>query len=258
MNRKIAIPMTLLSAVPATALAAHKDNRPNIIVILVDDMGFSDLQCYGGEVQSTNLNYLADNGIRFTNFYNTSRSCPTRASLLTGLYQHQAGIGRMTFDNHSPGYRGTLSRDAVTIAEVLKGAGYNTTMVGKWHIAETPLQEDQRDWLNHKVFHETFSDLCNYPVNRGFDTHYGLIYGVVDYFDPFSLVEGEVPINEVPKGYYTTNAFSERAMQDIDRLSKRTSRFSCISHTTPPTGPSMPSRRTSRSTRTRSPAVGRQ
>lgn len=217
-NKKIALPVALLSTIPAVAGVA-KDNRPNIIVILVDDMGYSDIQCYGGEVQTPNLNSLAENGIRFTNFYNTARSCPTRASLLTGLYQHQAGIGRMTFDNHTPGYRGTLSRDAVTIAEVLKGAGYNTSMVGKWHIAETPLREDQRDWLNHQVFHETFSDLSNYPVNRGFDTHYGIIYGVVDYFDPFSLVEGEVPIKNVPEGYYTTCAFSDRAAADIDRLS---------------------------------------
>lgn len=121
----------------------------------------------------------------------------------------------MTFDDYLPGYRGTLSRNAVTIAEVLRDAGYSTSMVGKWHVAETPLRKDQRDWLNHKVFHETFSDLCNYPVNRGFDTHYGTIYGVMDYFDPFSLVEGEVPIREVPEGYYLTQALSDRAEQEI-------------------------------------------
>lgn len=191
------------------------DRRPNIIVIMADDLGYSDIGCYGGEIQTPNLDYLAQTGVRFTNFYNTSRSCPTRASLLTGLYQHQAGIGRMTFDSGLPGYRGTLSRNAVTIAEVLKTAGYRTSMVGKWHIAETPLQKDQEDWLNHQVFHETFSELCNYPVNRGFDTHYGTIYGVVDYFDPFSLVEGEVPVKEVPEGYYITQALSDRAEREI-------------------------------------------
>ena len=212
---KILLPLSLLAAGAATASAAHKDKRPNIIVILADDLGYSDLGCYGGEIQTPNLDRLASEGLRFTHFYNTSRSCPTRASLLTGHYQHQAGIGRMTFDNHLPGYRGTLSRNAVTIAEVLKEAGYRTSMVGKWHVAETPLREDQRDWLNHQVFHESFSDLCHYPVNRGFDSHYGIIYGVVDYFDPFSLVEGEVPIKEVPEGYYITQALSDRAASEI-------------------------------------------
>ena len=126
----------------------------------------------------------------------------------------------MTFDNHLPGYRGTLSHNAVTIAEVLKTAGYRTSMIGKWHVAETPLREDQRDWLNHQVFHDTFSDLENYPVNRGFDTHYGTIYGVVDYFDPFSLVEGEAPVNEVPEGYYITQALSDRAVKEVKEYAK--------------------------------------
>lgn len=210
------IPAVLLTAgTTQTDAKRPADKRPNILVILCDDLGYSDLGCYGGEIQTPNLDRLAREGLRFTRFYNTSRSCPTRASLLTGLYPHQAGIGRMTFDDYLPGYRGTLSRNAVTIAEVLRDAGYSTSMVGKWHVAETPLRKDQRDWLNHKVFHETFSDLCNYPVNRGFDTHYGTIYGVMDYFDPFSLVEGEVPIREVPEGYYLTQALSDRAEQEI-------------------------------------------
>lgn len=214
---KIMIPLAVLATANAQNVSGAKkqDKRPNILVILADDLGYSDLGCYGGEVHTPNLDYLASTGVRFNSFYNASRSCPTRASLLTGLYQHQAGIGRMTFDAGLPGYRGTLSREAVTIAEVLKTAGYTTSMIGKWHIAETPLREDQRDWLNHKVFHETFSDLCNYPVNRGFDTHYGIIYGVVDYFDPFSLVEGEVPIRNVPEGYYITQALSDRAEKEI-------------------------------------------
>lgn len=221
------LPIALLAAEGSVTQTCHtakaavkQDKRPNILIILADDLGYSDLGCYGGEIQTPNLDALAKNGIQFTRFYNTSRSCPTRASLLTGLYQHQAGIGRMTFDAGLPGYRGTLSRNAVTIAEVLKEAGYETSMVGKWHIAETPLRSDQEDWLNHKVFHETFSDLCNYPVNRGFDSHYGTIYGVVDYFDPFSLVEGEVPIDSVPKGYYITQALSDRAVENIHNHAK--------------------------------------
>lgn len=199
---------------------AKPDNRPNIIVILVDDMGYSDLGCYGGEVQTPNLDKLAENGLRFTRFYNTSRSCPTRASLLTGLYQHQAGIGRMTFNDKLPGYRGQLSENAVTIAEVLKDAGYQTSMVGKWHVAETPLRKDQRDWLNHQVFYKDFADRKCYPVNRGFDKHYGVIYGVVDYFDPFSLVDGETPIDTVPEGYYITQALSDTAVSYVNQYAK--------------------------------------
>lgn len=211
--------MAVKKIIPALALgtvfSVAAQQKPNIIVILADDLGYSDLGCYGSEINTPNLDRLAADGVRFSRFYNASRSCPTRASLLTGLYQHQAGIGRMTFDAGLPGYRGTLARYGVTIPEVLKTAGYRTSMVGKWHIAETPLRPDQRDWLNHQVEHETFSDLCHYPVNRGFDTHYGTIYGVVDYFDPFSLVEGEVPIKEVPEGYYITNALSDRAAAEI-------------------------------------------
>lgn len=219
-------------AIPTAAVQATE--KPNIIVILADDLGYSDLGCYGGEIHTPNLDRLAKNGIRFTRFYNASRSCPSRAALLTGLYQHQAGIGRMTFDNHLPGYRGTLSRDAVTIPEVLKTSGYRTSMVGKWHVAETPLRTDQRDWLNHQVQHETFSDLCHYPVNRGFDTHYGTIYGVVDYFDPFSLVEGEVPVKEVPEGYYITDALSDRAASEILAMDgDDTPLFMYLSYTAP-------------------------
>lgn len=216
-----------LSGVSATALAAfalagcsQKDTRPNIIVILADDLGYSDLGCYGGEIQTPHLDRLAENGLRFNSFYNAGRSCPTRASLLTGLYQHQAGIGRMTFDDGKPGYRGTLSQEAVTIGEALGQAGYNTGMVGKWHVAETALRPDQRDWLNHQVFYDTFAELENYPTRRGFDDFYGMIYGVVDYFDPFSLVDGETPVRDVPQGYYITDDFSERAVRYVDKYAK--------------------------------------
>ena len=108
--------------------------RPNIVVILADDLGFSDLGCYGSEIETPNLDYLAQNGLRFTEFYNTSRCCPSRASMLTGLYNHDAGIGEMTTDRNLPGYRGHITENAVTIAEVLKSAGYHTAMSGKWHV----------------------------------------------------------------------------------------------------------------------------
>jgi arylsulfatase len=133
--------------------------RPNIIVMMADDMGFSDLGCYGGEIDTPNLNRLATSGVRFTQFYNTARCCPTRASLLTGLYSHQAGVGHMVSDYGLAGYRGDLNRNCVTIAEALKPAGYTTLMAGKWHV--TPANESKHNW----------------PLQRGFDRYYGTIMG---------------------------------------------------------------------------------
>ena len=199
----------------------NKQDRPNIVVILADDMGFSDPGCFGGEIHTPNIDYLAQNGVRFTNFYNTSRCCPTRASLLTGLYNQQAGIGKMTMDEHEPGYRGYLTENTVTIAEMLRKAGYHTAMSGKWHVSNTftqPTKQQQLDWLNHQAYHDTFSPLAQYPVNRGFEKFYGTIWGVVDYFDPFSLVYGTTPVREVPKGYYHTDAINDSAAAFIHQF----------------------------------------
>src|SRR5258706_11679445 len=128
----------LVATQSCPALAA---DRPNIIVILADDMGFSDIGCYGSEIATPNLDALAAGGVRFTQFYNTARCCPTRACLLTGLYPHQAGVGHMTGSRaQEDGYVGELNNHCVTIAQVLKPAGYATYMVGKWHISshDTP------------------------------------------------------------------------------------------------------------------------
>ena len=111
-------------------------DKPNIIVILVDDMGFSDIGCYGSEIPTPNLDALAVGGLRFTQFYNTGRCCPTRAALLTGIYSHQAGVGHMTDDKGVPGYQGHLNDQCATFAEVLKPAGYFTAMTGKWHVGQ--------------------------------------------------------------------------------------------------------------------------
>jgi arylsulfatase len=199
---------------------SQKAERPDVIVILADDLGYSDLSCYGGEIQTPNLDKLAQKGLRFTRFYNSGRSCPTRAALLTGLYSHQAGIGRMTFDQGLPGYRGTMTHNGVTIAEVLRTAGYQTCMIGKWHVAETPQREDQRQWLAHQVEYDDFAPRDNYPARRGFDYCYGTIYGVVDYFDPFSLVYGEEPVRSVPPDYYSTVALADSAVACVNRYAK--------------------------------------
>ncbi len=123
--------LTALALVLPHAAAAADAKRPNIVIVLTDDMGFSDIGCYGGEIQTPNLDALAKNGLRFTQFYNNARCCPTRASLLTGLYPHQTGVGHMMEDRGFDGYRGRLNRSCVTIAEVLKPAGYRTYAVGK-------------------------------------------------------------------------------------------------------------------------------
>jgi arylsulfatase A-like enzyme len=126
-----AITWVVLAFAPVAALAM---DRPNIVVIMVDDMGFSDIGPYGSEIPTPNLDALAAGGVSFSQFYNTGRCCPTRASLLSGLYSHQAGIGWMTADQNAPGYRGQLNDQCVTIAEVLGSAGYFTAMTGKWHV----------------------------------------------------------------------------------------------------------------------------
>ena len=157
--------LTLLCALCCNASAAET-RRPNIIVILADDMGFSDVGCYGSEIATPNLDALAKDGLRFTQFYNTARCCPTRASLLTGLHPHQAGIGHMMEDKKLDGYRGTLNRQCVTIAEALKPAGYRSYAVGKWHV--TP---------GHTA--KMLEDRSNWPLQRGFDRYYGTIHGAV-------------------------------------------------------------------------------
>ena len=188
--------------------------RPNIVVILADDMGFSDAGCYGGEIRTPNIDYLAAHGIRYRQFYNTSRCCPTRASLLTGLYNHQAGIGKMTDAEDEPGYLGHIRSNAVTLAEVLRKVGYHTAMCGKWHVANTNGLTDPRaqlQWLDHHARYDSFSPLAQYPTSRGFEKFFGTIWGVVDYYDPFSLVSGTTPVDTVPADYYHTDAINDTA-----------------------------------------------
>ncbi|HXH98847.1 MAG TPA: arylsulfatase [Sphingobacteriaceae bacterium] len=214
----------------------QKDTRPNIIVIMADDLGYSDLGSYGGEINTPALDGLAKNGLRFTQFYNASRCCPSRASLLTGLYPHQAGIGAMTMDRNLPGYRGYLTENTVTIAELLKKAGYHTGMVGKWHVSNTIEQkkDEQLKWLAHQTSYPAFSPLSQYPTNRGFDKYYGNIWGVVDFFDPFSLVNGTEPVQSVPQDYYHTTAIGDTAIAYVDEFTQDDKPFFLyIAHTAP-------------------------
>lgn len=221
MKKRIVLLACLFIACASVAQKIKKDQRPNIIIILADDLGYSDLGCYGGEVQTPNLDYLAANGLRFTGFYNTSRCCPSRASLLSGQYQHRAGIGEMTTDRNTPGYRGRLTENTVTLGEVLKTAGYRTAMCGKWHVSNTieqPTAAEQMKWLNHQAVYPAFSPLKQYPVNRGFEKYFGTIWGVIDFFDPFSLVNGTKPVETVPRNYYHTDALNDTAVAYIKEL----------------------------------------
>ncbi|HUX88092.1 MAG TPA: sulfatase-like hydrolase/transferase, partial [Chloroflexota bacterium] len=114
--------------------SSASSQRPNVVLILADDMGFSDLGCFGSEIRTPNLDRLAQNGARFTQAYNCARCCPSRAALLTGLYPHEAGIGHMVNDLGVESYQGFLNDRCVTLAEALGAAGYRTYMSGKWHV----------------------------------------------------------------------------------------------------------------------------
>ncbi|MFV1964704.1 MAG: arylsulfatase [Pirellulaceae bacterium] len=178
--------------------------RPNILIVLCDDMGYSDIGCYGGEIATPHLDQLAADGLRFIRFYNAARCCPTRASLLTGLYPHQAGMGgmiRSRKDAKTSGpYQGYLNDHCVTIAEVLRQAGYSTYMAGKWHVGEF-----RPGW----------------PVDRGFDRYYGLISGGMNYFNirlgkrkgifRHFAVDGE-EYRPPADGFYATDAFTDHAL----------------------------------------------
>ena len=135
-GRSYAVSFVLLLLLGFAAPCPAAETKPNIIVILVDDMGWSDIGCYGGEIPTPNLDALAKGGLRFTQFYNTGRCCPTRASLLTGLYPHQTGVGHMMENTGLPGYQGRLNDRCVTLGEVLRPAGYFTAMTGKWHVGQ--------------------------------------------------------------------------------------------------------------------------
>lgn len=198
--------LSILIVLPCSGAGAASAaaQRPNIVVILTDDMGFSDLGCYGGEIQTPNLDALASKGVRFTQFYNTARCCPTRASLLTGLYPHQTGVGHMIDDKGLDGYRGELNRRCVTIAEALKPAGYRSYAIGKWHVAHNI----KPDGAKH-----------NWPLQRGFDRFYGTITGAGSFFDPGTLTRDNTAISALadseyqPTNYYYTDAIADHAVR---------------------------------------------
>ena len=202
------------SALVAPAAESGKA-RPNIILILADDLGFSDLGCYGSEIPTPHLDALARGGLQFTQFYTTPRCCPTRAALLTGVYPQQAGIGGMMEDRGVPGYRGELSNRCLTIGEELRLAGYRTLMVGKWHVCH--IYFDGKRQLNHESETPFWENKNGWPLQRGFDEFFGTIHGVNSYYDPFSLVRNNTPIQPEGPGFYYTDNISDEAVAEIER-----------------------------------------
>jgi arylsulfatase len=198
--------MVAACLVPLLASQQCHGAPPNVVIVLADDMGFSDLGCYGGEIRTPNLDALAANGLRFTQFYNTARCCPTRAALLTGLYSHQAGMGHMTEDKGGDGYRGDLNTHCVTIAEALKPAGYRAYAVGKWHVTKHTGPNGPKD---------------NWPLQRGFDRYYGTLNGAGNYFGPDTLTRDNARIDSAhdpeykPERFYYTDAITDHAIRFV-------------------------------------------
>jgi len=208
MSRFLAALTIALLSVASTARAQAAPARPNLIIILADDLGYSDLGCYGSEIATPSLDRLAQKGIRFTQFYNQARCCPSRAALLTGRYPHQAGIGAMIDDYakwireaaNRPSYSDHLSADSPTLPEVLRAAGYRTLMSGKWHLGDRAAE---------------------WPVKRGFDRSFVLIGGAMNYWGgasggPRTRMALDDQLYAPPQeNFFSTDAFTDRAIEFV-------------------------------------------
>ena len=184
------------------------DGAPNVVVMLADDLGFSDLGCYGSEIATPNLDRMAEEGVRYTNFHVTPMCSPTRASLLTGLNSHAAGVGHVAHsDSGFPGYAMELADDAATVAEILGDQGYATFMVGKWHLAK------DSDCSAAGPRH-------SWPCQRGFERFYGILDGFTNLHHPHQLIEDNhaVEVDRYPDGYYFTDDLTDRAISMIREI----------------------------------------
>lgn len=207
----------LLVACGVTGVETEASPRPNVVIVMADDMGFSDVGCYGGEIRTPHLDSLAADGLRFSRFYNTGRCCPTRASLLSGHYPHAAGMGWMNHDRGTPGYSGSLRKDRPTLAELVKPAGYRAYLSGKWHVTPHTGVNGPKD---------------NWPLARGFDRFYGTASGGGDYYDPVSLIRGNDAISPFAdplrpaeyrpdgSGYHYTEAIADEAVRFVSDHAK--------------------------------------
>ncbi len=222
--KQLSLVLLILLSVSAFTIKPSKDTtqvsketkKPNVLVILTDDMGYSDIGCFGSEIRTPNIDRLAKNGLSFTHFYNTARCSPTRASLLTGLYPHQAGMGHLSSENYpEEGYKDDLSKNAVTMAEVFQQAGYATYMTGKWHIAKS---------MKNK------GDKSNWPMQRGFQRYFGTLNGSGSFYDPGTLISNNTFIAP-SKDFYYTNAISDTAVKFIKENPKDKPFFFYVAYT---------------------------
>ena len=213
----------LFSSAILPLLSFAEPARPNIIIVLADDMGYSDIGCYGGEIETPNLDQMAKDGIRFLRFYNAARSCPSRAALLTGLYPHQAGMGAMTGTRNIniPAYQGVLSRESVTIAEVLGAAGYQTFIAGKWHLGDD-------------------AETATWPHSRGFKRAFSYLGGACNLFDatwPGNKKQPPLVLDDqfysVPKDFFMTEAITDFSCRFIRETPADTPVFGYVAHLAP-------------------------
>jgi arylsulfatase len=207
--------LLLALALALPVAAGSSGDRPNVVVILTDDAGYSDPSCYGGEVSTPHIDALAAGGVRFRTFYTNARCSPTRASLLTGQYAQSVGVGDLCgvpYETPYPGYRGFLDPGVVTLAELLGDAGYRTMMVGKWHLGGTRVQFGSR--------RPPEEERAKWPTRQGFERFFGIVHGETGYFAPRD--ERPYRLNEalfVPgDGFYATDAYSERAADWLGEL----------------------------------------
>jgi arylsulfatase len=193
--------------------------RPNVVLILADDLGYSDIGCYGSEIRTPNLDRLGHGGLRLSQFYNTARCSPSRASLLTGLHPHQTGIGILTNEDGPGGYPGSLNNRCTTVAELLTRAGYATSLSGKWHLSSR-LREPAESW----------------PTRRGFAKFFGTFSGSGSYYSPATLHRGEkdASADALDPEFYYTDAISENAAEFIGKQAAAGSPFfAYVAYTAP-------------------------
>jgi arylsulfatase A-like enzyme len=192
--------------------------RPDVVLVVADDMGYSDLGCYGGEIRTPHIDRLGRAGVRLSNFANTARCSPSRASLLTGLHPHQTGIGILTNDDSPRGYPGTINDRCVTAAEVLGAAGYATCLAGKWHLAARM---------------DTPNDA--WPTRRGFDRFFGTLTGCGSFFQPGTLTRGErdASAEALDPEFYYTDAITAEAVSFVKDTPEGTPLFLYAAYTAP-------------------------
>jgi len=184
------------------------DGAPNVIVMMADDLGFSDLGCYGSEISTPELDRLASEGLRYTNFHVNPMCSPTRAALLTGLNSHMAGMGTVTHsDPGFPGYAHELRDNAVTIAEAFRDSGWATLMVGKWHLTKDAHLSDA-------------APKGSWPLQRGFERYYGILDAFTNFHQPHRLYEDNhhIAVDDYPDGYFFTDDLTDQAIRMIDEL----------------------------------------